>query len=257
MARITSVKKAQQRYATVPVLNEDGTPKRTPVMGRNGEQKVTKHGRPVFMSVTGQDRSKPLAPYTCDSCGEAIKVGTPYKHVTPKSGPYGGTQRNRHQSCPTWQVWELSNSWSARIEQATHGFDVSDVDNADDVVSALADVAEAIRELAEESRESAQNIEEGFGHPTSQSEEAEERADNLDSWADEIEGADVPEYPEPEEVECTACEGSGVDENDADLVCSKCDGNKVIVPDEPTEEQIDQWFAEVDDAVSIVNECPI
>ena len=101
---------------------------------------------------------------------------------------------------PTWQVWEYSSSWSARIAQATDDFDVVDAaESPEDVTSALDDVADAISELAEEKRESASNIEEGFGHATSQSEEAEQRADDLDGWADEIEQADIPDLPEVEE----------------------------------------------------------
>jgi hypothetical protein len=280
MARVTHVKKAQQRYATVPVLDDDGNPKKTPVM-KDGVQKTTKKGKAVFMTVTVQDRSKPLPAYTCDSCGTEIAVGTPYKHITPKSGPYGGTKKTRHESCPSWQVWEYSSSWSARIAQATSNFDITAVESPEDVTSALEDVASAIRELAEESREAASNIEEGFGHPTSQSEEAEERADALDNWADEIEQADVPDLPDVEEryfvtngdgVVSDLFETDGYDtEADAEhaLAAHREDNNtdadepddgfeiEAIEPDEPTVEQMEEWRSEVEDACSIVDESPV
>ena len=38
MARITHVKKAQQRYKTVPVMNDDGTQKQVPVMTRRVDE---------------------------------------------------------------------------------------------------------------------------------------------------------------------------------------------------------------------------
>jgi hypothetical protein len=289
MARVTHVRKAQQRYETVPVIDEaTGEPKRTQVM-KNGEPKMTRAkagrpARPVFMTVTVQDKTKPLPPYTCDSCHQPIEVGTPYKHITPKSGPYGGHKRTRHESCPTWQVWEYSNSWSARIAQATHDFDVSNAESTDDVQSALDDVAAAIKELAEESRETAGNIEDGFGHPTSQSEEAEQRADDLDGWADEISGADIPDLPEPEPrwfvtngdgVASDLFEEDGYDsEMDAEqALASHRDDNdeepgedgefddgfeiEEITPDEPTEEQLNDWRDEVLDACSIVDESPV
>ena len=120
MPTITHVKKAQQRYAMVPVCNPDGTPKQTPVMRGDGTQKTTKRGALVFMTVTVADKTKPQPLDTCDFCHQPIEVGTPYKHITPKSGPYGGHKRTRHESCPTWQVWEYSSSLSARIAQIQH-----------------------------------------------------------------------------------------------------------------------------------------
>jgi hypothetical protein len=278
MARVTHVKKAQQRYATVPVLDGDGKPKKTPVM-KNGVQKTTKRGAPVFMTVTVADKTKPLPPYKCDSCGNEIAIGSPMKHITPKSGPYGGTKRTRHESCPTWQVWEYSNSLSARLMQIAHDFEqaIEGVESPEDVTSALEDAATAIEEIAEEKREGAQNIEEGFGHPTSASEELEQTADSLSDWATEIEQVDVPELPETEEryfvtngdgVVSDLFETDGYDtEADAEHALAshrddegtEDDGFEVegIEPDEPTEEQMDDWRSEVEDAVSIINEPPV
>ena len=294
MARVTHVKKAQQRYQTVPVLDENGEPKRTPVMRTRKvwnelkeeyevvtEQKKTKAGRPVFMTVTKEDRTQPKPLYRCDSCGKDIEVGTPYKHMSPKSGPYGGRKLTRHEDCPTWQIWEYSSSWSARIAQATADFSIEDAETPEDVQSALDDVASAIRELAEESREAASNIEEGFGHPTSQSEEAEQRADDLDGWADEIEQADIPDLPDPEEryfiegpdgtrhgdevgyeTEEDARDAlTGMIEDllsDADDEVTEDDYEIVgDTLDEPSEEQMDEWRSEVEDACSIVDESPV
>jgi hypothetical protein len=281
MARVTHVKRAQQRYATVPVIDETtGEPKRTAVMNkRTGEQKTTKKGKAVTMAVTKEDRTKPKPPYKCDSCGNVIEVGTPYKHITPKSGPYGGTKRTRHESCPTWQVWEYSFSLSARLMQVAHDFEqaIEGVESPEDVTSALEDAATAIEEIAEEKREGAGNIEEGFGHPTSASEELEQTADSLSDWATEIEQVDVPELPETEErffvtngdgVASDLFEEDGYEtEADAEHALAshrddegtEDDGFEVegIEPDEPTDEQMDEWRSEVEDAVSIVNEPPV
>ena len=300
MPRVTRVNKAQQRYATRPVIDpETGEPKRTPVMRTRKvwnelkeeyevvtEQKKTKSGRPVFMTVTEVDKSKPKPNLRCDfpGCdidGGEITPGSAYMWIAPKSGPYGGRQLNRHQSHPVWNVWEYSSSWSARIAQATSGFSIDGAETPEDVQSALDDVAEAIRELAEESREAASNIEEGFGHPTSQSEEAEQRADDLEGWADEIEQADIPDLPEPEEryfIEGPDGTRHGDEvgyatEEDArdaltgmieDLLSDAEDetteDDYEIVGDtldEPSEEQMDEWRSEVEDACSIVDESPV
>lgn len=270
MARVTHVKKAQQRYATVPVLDENGDPKKVPVMKKvkdysTGEvtevQKTTKHGRPVFMKLTVEDRSKPKPPYTCDHCREEIKVGTPYKHISPKSGPYGGRKLTRHESCPTWMRWEYSSSMSARLEQISHYFwnAVAQVDSPDDVQAALDDAADEIRSLAEEKRESASNIEEGFGHPTEKSEELEQVADDLEAWADDVSSADIPDLPEPEDQECEECGGEGklADDNGNEIDCTGCEGQGVFTPEDPTEDQLDEWRSELQDALSLIDEAPV
>jgi len=216
MAKTTYVKAAQQRYEMVPVIDpETGKQKQTPVM-RNGKQRVTKTGRPIFMSVTVADKTKPLPNYKCGKCGCEIKVGDPYKHITPKSGPYGGRTMRRCASCPQWQVWEYSSSLSARVAEISHDFwnEVDNASDADEVQECLNSAAERVREIAEEKREGASNIEDGFGHSTYQSDELNDVADQLDSWADDIESADIPDYPEAEEHDCDDCEGSGEVDND-------------------------------------------
>jgi len=262
MARVTHVKKAQQRYETVVVRDADGAPVRTPVMKtvrdrETGEstqvQKTTKTGRPVFMTQSVADRSKPKEPYTCDFCRKPIEVGTPYKHITPKSGPYGGTKKTRHESCPTWQVWEYSNSLSAQLAQIAHSFNegLDGVESTDDVSSLLSEAAEEVRSIAEQKRESASAMEDGFGQATSVSEQLEETADSLDEWADEIEQADVPDIDD-----CEDCDGTGqVDVEDEDVPvdgeqeeCTTCSGSG---------EDMDAWRDKVRDEVTIVDESPV
>lgn len=273
MARVTFVKKAQQRYETVPVLDADGNQVQVPVLRKDGTPKMTRSkpnrpGRPILMKLTRSDKSNPKPLLCCDFCKKDIEIGTPYKHITPKSGPYGGRQRNRHHACPNWNVWEYSSSLSARIAQIIDGFDISGCDSPDEVTEMLSGVADEVRNLGEEKREGASNIEEGFGHPTSASEELESIADQLDGWADEIEGVDVPELPEPEEVDCESCDGVGEvactegDREDNGLLaerkpCEDCEGTGQVTPDEPTEEQMEQWQADVENACSIVEECPV
>ena len=129
------------------------------------------------------------------------------------------------------------------------------------MTNALGEAASAIREIAEAKRESASNIEEGFGHETSQSDELNDVADTLENWADDVEAVEVPDLPEPEETDCEECNGTGEvsDPNDdaAVLECAECNGEGKITPDEPTEEQMEEWRSEVTDACSIVDECPV
>jgi hypothetical protein len=267
MARVTHVKSAQQRYETVPVIDpETGEQKKTPIM-KNGEQKKTKTGRLVFMSVTVEDRNKPKPLETCDFCKKDIEVGTPYKHVTPKSGPYGGRKRSRHESCPTWQQWDLSNSMAAQLARIAHDFwnAVDVAESADDVTSALDDAASSVDEIAEQKKEAAQNMEDGFGHPTEKSEELESIGDELESWAEEIRSADVPDMSECDSCEdgkadCSVCEGTGevVDEV-GDKPCDECSGEGQIDCDEcgGSGEDIDAWRDQLRDELTIVDESSV
>jgi hypothetical protein len=271
MPRVTHVQTAQQRYERVPVLDEaTGQPKVVPV------NRTTKHGRAVTMAVTADDKSKPLPPHTCGYCHQPIEVGSPYKHISPKSGPYGGRTLRRHESCPTWQVWDYSNSLSAQLARIGHDFAsaISGATEPSEVESALSEAADAAREIAEAKREAAQNIEDGFQHPTEQSEELNQLADDLDSWADEIEGVSVPDLPEPEEEDCEQCEGTGKvvkmypdsypepwrPGSYAEGVvreCGDCEGTGKVTPEEPTEDQMDEWHGEVESETSIVGEPPV
>lgn len=264
MPKVTHVKSAQQRYKTMPVLDEHGQQKVVPVM-KGGVQKMTKRGQPVSMKVTQEDRSQPLPMPKCDSCGKEIEVGTAYKWIAPKSGPYGGTKRNRHEDCPEWNVWDYSSSLSAQLARIENDYgDISAAENNDDIESMLSDAAGEIRELAQEKEDGADNIESGFGHETEMSYELRDQAEQLNSWADDLEATYLPDYPEPEEADCEACEGTGeVDSenhpsSDYKATCDDCDGSGRLTPDEPTQEQIDEWRSEAESAVmDAFGNCPV
>lgn len=201
MARVTYVKKAQARFATVPVLDAEGNQKVIPVMGRNGEQKKTKSGRPVTRRLTTEDPTKPLPNRKCGKCGTEIKPGDPYKWVKPKSGPYGGTKRVRCATCPNWRPSELTSSAAlSTLYAAQEAFedDLAQADDVDSIQEALNALAEGVREAGGVYTESADNMEDGFGHETSMSAELREKGEALESAADEIENADLPEWDEDE-----------------------------------------------------------
>jgi len=85
-------------------------------------------------------------------------------------------------------------------------------------------VAENLREAGEMWREAASNIEDGFGHPTSMSEEFESYADDVDGVADEVEGL-VDELNDPAEDDEDFA--SWADEKISDLIAAlgDCEGN--------------------------------
>lgn len=70
---------------------------------------------------------------------------------------------------------------------------------ADDLKTILSDLASEIREVSQEYNDSADNIEESFpgGSPTI--DDCREKAEQLESWADEIEEADFDEWSSSDE----------------------------------------------------------
>lgn len=200
---------------------------------------------------------KPLL--TCDKCSAGIGVGTSYKRMAIKTGPYSSRTLVRCDECPTWQVWEYSHSTSARLAQIVHTAReaTNGAEDPDTVRLALGEAGDAIREIAEEKRDNAQNIVDGFGHETSQSEELINLAEELEQWADDIEQADIPELPDPDAVDCEECHGEGtvLDDHDKTVTCGECGGTGH--PAEITEEQADDWRDDVDNATVVLDESPV
>jgi len=259
MARITRVQKAQQRYEQVPVLNEDGTPKQTPVMSRHGTQKVTKRGKPVFMTVTVQDRTKPLPNRKCGKCGKEIEVGSPYKHISPRSGPYGGRTLYRCKSCPDWHVWEYSGSLSARLAEIDFNFTEeldADFEDTDYVQDALNTAAEAVREIAGEKTEPC----DGTGNRDLQEQltAARQRLAVLmhKPLTDQDVHAITLRHIRQNEKLIQELEQRAKD-GDTTVECEECDGAGMVTPEEPTPDQMDEWRQEVRDSLTIVGEPPV
>jgi len=106
---------------------------------------------------------------------------------------------------------KLSTIYAAQegIDDAITAIDESDLQGSiSSMVDTLNSAAEEVRQVGEEYRESAQNIEDGFGHRTSQCDEIDEKAENCDQMADSIEDAasqlesiEVPEDLEDEPSE--------------------------------------------------------
>lgn len=249
MARVTYVKKAQPRFEMKTVLNDDGSPKQTPVM-KNGVQRTKKDGTLIFRTVTVADKDKPLPNLKCEKCGTEIKVGDPYKWVQTKT-TYGGIKHVRCDTCPVWQPSELSSSKMATIYAEQESFSTDDLDCVEDLEAARDEFAAVVAGVRDEYQESLTNIEEHFTE-SQMGEELNEKIEQLESWIDEIEGTEFDEAPSCEvctgegTIECTECDGRGKtkaaeDDTDADdageVDCPACDGTgKVECEEEGCEE---------------------
>jgi hypothetical protein len=270
MARITRVKKAQQRYATKPTLDENGQQKRVPVMNpRTGEQKVSKRG-PVFRNLTERDLSKPLPMPTCDygKCehpSRTIQPGEPYMWIAPKSGPYGGRALHRHGDHPGWNVWEYSYSTSAQVARITNDIeemldatDWSEEGAFDDARTQAAEMASGLRD---EKEEALNNMPEALQDGS----QTQEQHEALESWVEEIENASEPDRPEPD-TDCPECEGSGqvenpeYDEDDEDseeyVDCEECEGTGEVEGQDLNEDQLAEYEEACREAImEAVNNC--
>jgi len=251
------VKTARQRYEMVPKLDDDGKQVVTPVLRKDSTPKKTRGGKEVTRAITVADKSRPLPPRTCEKCGKPLVIGQQYREVAIKT-TYGGYGRFRCMECPVWLPWELSSALWARIaqiqtENVTQSWQWTEEGDAE---AAASDIAEQIRELAAEKQEAADNMESGFGHSTSMSEEIADQAQQLESWADEVEQAGTEaEFPEGK---CENCGGEQLDcstheEKDHD---PDCDGTEECVEcsgsgegETVSEEDLDAWREEAASAI--------
>jgi hypothetical protein len=114
---------------------------------------------------------------------------------------------------------------------------VSYCETIEDLEALASELADQIREVAQEYQGSADNIESGFGHSTSVSEDLADKAEQLESWADDIEGVDFDEFEEEEDDE---------EEGDDDS------------EEEGDETAREEWLDEQrDKLIEIMNECPL
>ncbi len=190
---------------------------------------------------------------TCDFCGKPIPVGSAYKWIAPKTSKYSSRRMVRHAGHPSWHPWEYTQALWAMVAQIQYEAEqaINSAESADDVQSALDDAVSAANELAEEKRANAQTVEDGFGHPTSTSEELNERADALEEWASQMESVSVPDYPEAE-GECEPCSGTG---KVAEEECEACGGDGQA---KVTDDMIDEWRSEIDgDVLQVVQDSGI
>ena len=143
----------------------------------------------------------------CPKCGKKIAKGDGYIWWKFR---YGG-RRVRCLACPYPRSSELTNSdklsrlygAGESVEDAIAAFEKDN--DIDALRSAVEDAASEVRSVGEEYRESQENIENGFNHSTSMSDELGEKADSCESLADEIESAagdleEQPDEPSDEEV---------------------------------------------------------
>jgi hypothetical protein len=158
---------------------------------------------------------------TCVKCGTEIKPGDSYKWFSNRIGTYS-QRKNFCSNCPVRPSDQTTSPHLQTIylaqETAEDALAQGSATTLGELAEIVRDYANGVREAAESYGESADNIEDGFGHETTQSQEIREKADEcesaadtLDSLADDIEGMDDPEAPDEEFLD--EYEGSKYDES--------------------------------------------
>jgi len=206
----------------------------------------------------------------CSKCGKQIVVGSPYQWIAFRHG-------GRRVICDgcTFRASDLTQSKMSGVYAAQESavesigsWDGEDVEELRDILQAC---AEAIREVAQEYQDSADAIHDSFCESAT-ADECEEKAQELESWADMIEGTEFDEFDEDEhrsklteefeglepDYACEACNGVGHDV--AGAGCQACGGTGNTIAAE-IEDRLEKmkadWVQEqCDEASSVLEDCP-
>lgn len=123
----------------------------------------------------------------CGKCGKHIGAGDPYRWWKFRFG--GRRIRCMDATCKPKASDLTQSEILGNMYTIQEGVLLDGATPADLALQAR-DVAEQIRsDLVEVIQEKVDNMESGFGHATSASEELQERGDAFDGWADEIDTA--------------------------------------------------------------------
>jgi len=171
----------------------------------------------------------------CGHCGKELLKGTGYRWIQFR---FGGKRKRclepacRFRASDLTQSDKLGRVYSAQetAEDALEGLEPTDESFADDVKAALEEAATEIREVSEEYQESCDNIREHIEEsPTA--DECEEKAEELGSWADELESYEADDF----------------DPSDHELP-EKFDRDSVERDEGATDEQHEEKVAQAEDA---------
>jgi ABC-type transporter Mla subunit MlaD len=118
-----------------------------------------------------------------------IQRGEQYWYWTPYRAR---RQMSKTQPMPS-QVESNPTRSSYMALQEAASLDIDQAATIEDIRDALENARSDAENIAEELREKASNIEDGFGHETEMSDQFNQQADEVESWADELTSLDWPQ----------------------------------------------------------------
>lgn len=141
----------------------------------------------------------------CGNCSTPILVGMPYRHFTVGFRSRNKQVRCMKSSCTPTRAQRESSRLS-EIYEVIDAASFDDCETAEDIRGVLDEVAQAARDLAQEYADASVNPNTGAVFNA----DAEERGQNLEAYADELdswdEPGDEPEKPEDENDEIAMAE---------------------------------------------------
>ena len=169
----------------------------------------------------------------CMDCGKPIVKGDPYKWAHPKNMGVAKV----HVNCRLRASWLTSSGHLQNIYGAQEGYEDADPQTARDVADALEDV----RSVAEVERDaygqSADNLEQGFGHSTSSSDETRGKSDACDSWEQELQQA----------IDIATSLADEIDELESEKTKLEDGDYEEGMDEDSAQERIDEIDGEIDD----------
>lgn len=143
----------------------------------------------------------------CRACGHEIQPGETYRYADQRIS-YPGFASIRKFWCEKHRPDKYEFIQNPKLEALMRAEDdlhesLSGEFTAEEAEAVFVSAGEAVQEIADMMRESAENIREGFGHDTCQSDEFEDKASELEDAAERLSTAssEFPPEPEPEEPE--------------------------------------------------------
>lgn len=130
-----------------------------------------------------------------DYSEHGIAKGDTYYKWSLKTGPYS-SRDYKSKTYPDRRQLTL-NAFKLSLYDLEDQRDGIDATTPEDLESARDELATAIRELADEQQEKLDNMPEGLQQGSS-GETLQSRIDGLNSWADEVEALEIPDWSEDE-----------------------------------------------------------
>jgi hypothetical protein len=124
-----------------------------------------------------------------DYPAEGIQKGERYWYWTPYRAR---RQMSKTQPMPSQVESNPTRSSYIALQEAA-SLDIDQAATIEDIRDALENARSDAENIAEELREKASNIEDGFGHETEMSDQFNQQADEVESWADELTSLDWPQ----------------------------------------------------------------
>lgn len=150
-------------------------------------------------------------PLTCGHCHETIPKGAGYHWTKPR---YGSRKVRCLKPACAFKPSDLSSAKSAVIHDAIDDArdQIQSAESHDDIQSILQSVADTAREIGQEYQDASDAWAGGNGHPDFQ-----EKADQCESFADELEGWSFSGEADEETIRAEAADGKEERDGTADL----------------------------------------